>query len=342
MAAAVYTIMKYTGACIRRALLIALLCVSCATLRDTPLADLPKDAGYSIVIQRVDDPRLPSLSESEFQDMLERLRNYIEEYLGYRVSFFVKGNIAMRDFQARMRFIDTLPEMGDLKKNLLDTANPADHARLRNYIGGLINATDERILSAYVPNYRSHRNKAQLRDSLYTQYIEKLLKIQHMPTGDVTPLDSPEYAETLTYPFWDASLKYLTGAHFVFTNTIMADMEVDIPIYVALRYGITTGMVEGNVSNEYRAAGVLFTLPFLSHDPFFEEERGEAIPPEKLTDVIALYATHEFGHFLNHYRDYYDHSNCIMVPANDLNYFRWYRERKESKCPRVHETLKNF
>jgi hypothetical protein len=44
------------------------------------------------------------------------------------------------------------------------------------------------------------------------------------------------YADTLTYPFWDMALRHLHGAHFIFTNTIMADMELDIPIYVALRF----------------------------------------------------------------------------------------------------------
>jgi hypothetical protein len=55
--------------------------------------------------------------------------------------------------------------------------------------------------------------------------------------------------------------------------------------------------VEENLNNAYRAAGIIFTYPFLSRDGFFVSERGSEIPKERLTDVIALYALTSSGIF---------------------------------------------
>jgi len=327
---------------VHRIFLPLLIIFSCATLKDAPLKDLPADREYVISVQRVIDSRLPSLTEAQFQDMLDRLQGYIREYLGYRVSFYLMGNQDLLMFSKSMDFSESAETMKALKNDLLDMDSPADHQRLRDYIFKLVSRTETKVLRRYVKDYDTFESREKLADHLYRQYVVKLKRIQNITTADGTPLNAPAYAETLTYPFWDMALMHLKNAHFIFTNTVMADMEVNIPIYVVLRYGVTTGMVEKNLYNSYRAAGILFTYPFLSADGFFVSERGEAIPPEELTDVIALYATHEFGHFLNHYKDYYDHDNCIMVAAMDLNYYQWYRLRKEKKCDLKHEKLKQF
>jgi hypothetical protein len=329
--------MKYA-----RPWIILFVIASCATLRGGALRDLSADREYTIVVQRVLDARLPSLTEEQFQDMLDKLKGYIHEHLGYRVSFLLKGNKDLLKFTREMAYAENLPVMKELKKSLLDENNPDDAKRFREYLTKLISSTPEPILKTYVPRYSSYRDRADLVERLYTEYLKKLRLINSIRTKDGTALKSSAYAATLTYPFWDTALRELRGAHFIFSNTVMADLEVDIPIYVVLRYGITTGMVEANAHSEYGGAGVIFTYPFIARDGFFMSEREEQIPPEMLTDVIALYSTHEFGHLLNHYKDYYDHKNCMMVPANDLNYFRWYRERKEKKCELPHEKLKSF
>ncbi len=325
-----------------RFLLALLLAASCVTLGGGTLKDLPVDREYPIVIRHIVDPRLPALSESEFQDMLDRCKAYIHEYLGYRVSFFIQGNQSMQAFREEVKGLDELPMMHELKKSLLDINSESDCERLSKYIDELVSSAPETTLRRHVPGFERYKNRKEISSHLYRQYVEKLRKIQSIKTSDGTRLADAPYDVTLTYPFWDMALRHLKGAHFIFTNTIMADMEVDIPIYVALRYGITTGLVEHNIHNSYRAAGVIFTYPFLSRDGFFVSERGMETPAELATDVIALYATHEFGHFLNHFRDYYDHENCIMVPAHDLDYYRWYRDKKEKKCALKHEKLKMF
>lgn len=325
-----------------RPVLAVILALSCSTLGTPTLRDLPKDREYPIVVRHIVDPRLPALSEPEFQDMLDRCRVYIREYLGYDVTFFVQANQPLLDFRNEMRGLDNLPMMAELKKSLLDVNSETDRARLKNYIEDLVAAAPESTLRRHVPDFGRFAGRKEIAAHIHRQYIEKLRKIQNIRTADGTPLAAGPYADTLTYPFWDMALRHLQGAHFIFTNTIMADMELDIPIYVALRFGITTGLVEENLNNAYRAAGIIFTYPFLSRDGFFVSERGSEIPGERLTDVIALYATHEFGHFLNHYRDYYDHDNCIMVPAHDLDYYGWYLDKKDKKCALEHEKLRRF
>ncbi|HSV95793.1 MAG TPA: hypothetical protein VLM75_02535 [Spirochaetota bacterium] len=319
-----------------------ILLAFCATLGDSTLRELPVDREYPIVIRHVIDPRLPALSEAEFQDMLGRCKNYIDEYLGYRVSFFIQGNQSMQAFREEVKRLDDLPMMHQLKNSLLDIDSEGDRGRLAKYIDELVSSAPETTLQQHVPGFKRYKDRKEISSHIYRQYVEKLRKIQNIKTSDGTRLAESPHDSTLTYPFWDMALRHLEGAHFIFTNTIMADMEVDIPIYVALRYGITTGLVEENIHNAYRASGVIFTYPFLSRDGFFVAERGEETPAELVTDVIALYATHEFGHFLNHYRDYYDHHNCIMVPAHDLDYYRWYKDKKEKKCALEHEKLKRF
>lgn len=318
-----------------------LILASCATLKDGALRDLPPGREYVITVQRVIDERLPSLSESEFQDMLDRTRTYIRDYLGYDVEFYIKGNMNLLDFMDAMELMRSDSIMAELKKSLLNPDDPGDRERLHAYIRKLVNGTDEAILKSYVPGYEGYKNRENLSARLYAQYVEKLGKIRSIPTKKGA-LAERAYEDSLTYPFWEAALRQLKGAHFIFTNTIMADMELDIPIYVVLRYGVTTGMVTENRHNEFGASGVMFTMPFISRDGFFEAERAESIPPDRLNDVIALYTTHEMGHFLNHYKDYYDHQNCIMVPANDLNYYRWFKERKAKRCDLTHERLKKL
>lgn len=306
------------------------------------LRDNPADRVYRIDVLRVRDPRLPDLTDAQFTDMLERLRGHVREYLGYRVEFTLLPQIDILEFKKANRRLDGTAEMRELRADLLDIGSESDRARLRSFIDTLVEKTGEDILRSYVPSYRARPDRAAFAERLYADYVTRLASIQSIRTGDGTALAGGEYADTLTYPFWEMALRRLPKGHFVFTNTIMADAEVNIPIYVALRYGVTTGMVTGNASNAFRAAGVMFLYPFLSRDAFFARERKERIPDSLLTDVIALYSTHEMGHFLNHFRDYYDHPRCIMVPAADLNYLRWYRERKGARCPLPHEKLKQF
>lgn len=325
-----------------RPFLAIILALSCSTLTGNALRELPSDREYPIVVRHIVDPRLPALSEAEFQDMLDRCREYIREYLGYNVSFFVQANQPLPDFRKEMKKLDDLPMMSTLKESLLNVESETDRTRLKDYIDKLVADTAESTLRRHVPDYGRFAGRKEIAAHIHEEYVENLRKIQGIRTADGTPLGAAPYADTLTYPFWDMALRHLEGAHFIFTNTIMADMELDIPIYVALRHGITTGLVEENRRNAFRAAGIIFTYPFLSKDGFFVLKRGREIPPEKLTDVIALYATHEFGHFLNHYRDYYDHEHCIMVPAHDLDYYGWYLNKKEKKCALEHEKLRQF
>ncbi len=320
-------------------ILILLILVSCLT-RDRGLREIPTNQEHVIRLMRIIDPRLPSLSETDFLRMVKTLKGYIHEYLGYRVTFFVKADRDLLAFQKDTRYLKDTEKMQKLQQSLLNPSIEKDRLRLKKYISALIRKTDPGTLKAYVPEYEKH--KQRMADHLFQEYTNKLEHILNIKTSNGTVLNHPAFRDMLTYPFWEIALQHLTEADFIFTNTIMADMEVDIPIYVILRYGITTGMVTENHFNSYQAAGVIFTMPFLSKDIFFQRERIEEIPESLLPDVIALYATHEFGHFLNRFRDYYNHKNCIMVPANDLNYQRWYRERKAAKCPLKHEKLKQF
>jgi len=274
--------------------------------------------------------------------MLVHLAGYIRDYLGYRVTFPVAPARDLATFQKEMAFTARTKEMKELKEGLLDPDSRGDMKRLEASIRDLVRKTDEKTLIAYVPGYRAGTDREKLASALFERYERNLKSIHAIRTKDGSALSGAGYEETLTYPFWEMALRNLKNAHFIFPNTVMADAEVDIPIYVVLRYGITTGMVTENRVNAYGAAGVIFTYPFLARDPFFSKERGETIPKEALLRVIALYTAHEFGHFLNHFKDYYDHPNCIMVPANDLNYLRWYRERLERKCALPHERLERF
>ncbi len=323
-------------------LIVLVLAFTACARTGRALRDMPADRGYEITVQQVNDPRLPALSENEFRTMLAYLTGYIRDYLGYRVTFTVAPARGLASLQKEMAFTAQTREMKELKESLLDPGSRGDMKRLEDYIRDLVRKTDERTLIAYVPGYRAGGDREKLASALFERYERNLKTIHAIRTKDGSALSGAGYEETLTYPFWEMALRNLKNAHFIFPNTVMADAEVDIPIYVVLRYGITTGMVTENRVNAYGAAGVIFTYPFLARDPFFSKERGEAIPNEALLKLIALYTAHEFGHFLNHYKDYYDHPNCIMVPANDLNYLRWYRERLEKKCALPHEKLERF
>ncbi|HPB81766.1 MAG TPA: hypothetical protein PK200_06980 [Spirochaetota bacterium] len=322
-------------------LLICAVHLSCMA-GEQALRDIPSDRIHEVRIIRILDPRLPRLSDSEFNDMLRHLQAYIKEYLGYDARFTRVPDIDLLRFRQDMAFIENLDDMKVLKQGLLDITTDTDRRRLRDYIRTLVHRTDKKILASYVPDYATYKNPKRLAEHLYTRYVAKLQAIQEIRTADGTALHSSAYKDTLTYPFWEMALRHLQKADFVFTNTIMADAETDIPIYVVLRYGITTGMVTGNNHNSFKGAGIMFTFPFLSQDKFFVKERKEQIPGAEKARVIALYSTHEFGHLLNHFKDYYDHRNCIMVPANDLNYYRWYRERREGRCTLTHEKLQSF
>ncbi len=322
--------------------LITLMLTLAACAHTGTLRDMPADRDYAITVQQVNDPRLPALSDSEFRAMLVHLTGYIRDYLGYRVTFTVAPARDLASFQKEMAFTAQTKEMKELKESLLDPDSRGDMKRLEAYIRDLVLKTDEKTLIAYVPGYRAGADREKLASALFERYERNLRAIHAIRTKDGSALSGAGYEATLTYPFWEMALRNVKNAHFIFPNTVMADAEVDIPIYVVLRYGITTGMVTENRVNRYGAAGVIFTYPFLARDQFFAKERGETIPKEALLRVIALYTAHEFGHFLNHYRDYYDHPNCIMVPANDLNYLRWYRERLERKCALPHERLERF
>lgn len=322
--------------------LILSAALSCASLNDAVLRDLPQDREYTVTVMRVNDPRLPRLTDAQFSDMLSRLRGYIREHLGYRVRFIDKGEKDLLSFRKEMEFINALPMMKEVRASLLDPAKKEDMEKLKKFIREMVARTEETVLEMQVPGYGRFKTREEAADRLFREYADKIKRINAIRTGDGTPLAHPRYAETLTYPFWDLVLRNIKEADFIFSNTIMADAELDIPIYVVLRYGITTGLVEENRFNSFGGAGIIFTYPFLARDPFFAKERVEGIPPEDMTDVLALYSAHEFGHFFNRYKDYYDHKNCMMVPAHNLNYYRWYLERKYGRCPLVHEKLKHF
>jgi hypothetical protein len=328
------------------ALLCILLIVSCSSgprgPEPAPLQELPLDREYVLAAQQVDDARLPRLSAAEFADVLGRVSAYVREYLGYHITFTAKRERDLLSFKKDLAYIDSLPAMKEAKSYLLDPSSQTDRERLRSDIAKTVQAVPERVLRMHMKNFGAFPNRAAAAERVYLNYVDVLQKIYQLPTQDVTLLASPGYVDTLTYPFWDVAIREYADAQFIVSNTVMADMETDLPIYVILRGGVTTGMTEKNPSGPAGGSVVLFTLPFISKDNFFEAAREEKIPAAEKTDVIALYAVHEFGHLLNHFKDYSDHEHCIMVPAHGLNYYKWYRENKANKCALPHEKLKSF
>ncbi|TAL32188.1 MAG: hypothetical protein EPN93_16360 [Spirochaetes bacterium] len=330
----------------KHALFFLLLAASCTSgPQGTPVSvmpDLPIEREYVLAARQVDDTRLPRLADAQFALVLDRIAARVKEYLGYRITFTMKPALDLLAFRSEMAYIEDLPAMKEVRGYLLDPEKAADRERLRSDIAKTIGAAPDRVLAMQVKDFGKFPDRASLAGHVYRGYVDNLRKIYQIPTHDVTLLADPAYLETLTYPFWDMAVREYGGAQFILSNTVMADMETELPIYVILRGGVTTGLTERNEKSHVGGAIVLFTLPFISDDNFFTAAREEAIPAHEMTDVIALYAVHEFGHLLNHYKDYSDHENCIMVPAHGLNYYKWYRERKEKKCELPHEKLAGF
>jgi hypothetical protein len=328
------------------ALACIILIVSCSSGPRGPepaaLQDLPADREYVFAAQQIDDARLPHLSAAEFSDVLGRVSAYVREYLGYRITFTAKRARDLLAFKRDLAYIDALPAMKEAKSYLLDPASRSDRERLRSDIAKTMQAAPEKVLRMHMKNFGTFPDRAAAAERVYLNYVEVLQKIYQLPTQDITLIASPGYVDTLTYPFWDVAVREYRDAQFIVSNTVMADMEIELPIYVILRGGVTTGLTERNPASPAGGSIVLFTLPFISKDNFFEGAREEAIPAAEKTDVIALYAVHEFGHLLNHYIDYSDHEHCIMVPAHGLNYYKWYRENKARKCELPHEKLRSF
>ncbi len=306
------------------------------------LPDLPKNKAYALRVVYLEDDRLPTLKPEELRELYHKVEDLLQNWYGYNVTIVDQGRRPLSAyFLARNKMFDQPLYADALRSMELDVDSPEGRKRLLAAIDKDFAGRDLSQLRSYLGRSDIVTKPAAVRAAAGL-FLRKLQQIRALKLPDGSPFYDKLTARLTSFPHWATMLYEVDDADFILTNSMLVSADQSMPIYVIIRGGITTGMVDNNVRNPYRAAGMVGLMPFLSNAPYFMRERG-LLPKEERLDVIATFWMHELGHFFLHAAEAYDHPHCVHVAPRGLQYVGWhYDVRQHGPCTKDHPALEKF
>ena len=287
------------------------------------LQKLARKKIYTLRLLRVYDPELPDLSEEQYASLYEYIEKTAKEYVGYQVKIIPQKKINILEFfNQYSRFFLSRAAQTEILSQYINFSGENGKKRVKDTIVRVVNHLGNKIKNYIPAEHSSNFEKAV--NYLYNEFTRKFNEIRKIKIQNNT-FFRQNYAYTQSYVHWSVILRHLQESDFIVTNTMIAGADSDMPIYVILRGGITSGFVDGNFHNApYNAAGMVGLFQFISNAPFFIKERGK-IPGDTLLPLIALMFGHEFGHFFARYKEMYVPEAGIHATSTGLDYLNWYK-----------------
>jgi hypothetical protein len=305
-----------------------------------PLRALPKDRAYDLRVLYLEDSRLPTLEARRRAALYAKIERLLDGWYGYHVKLREVGQQGLAEYFSAHEEIFS-----------------RHSAKIRNVDIDLASTTGLERLGAAISRDFRPRPAAQIEHYLRTgapgtmgeavkvaqeQFLRKLAELREIPARDGKPFYDPARARLTSFVHWALLIEEITEADLVFTNSMIAGADSEMPIYVIARGGLTTGLTDNNPRSPYQGATMVGLFPFLSDAPVFLRERGR-IPEDERLDVIATMCLHEMGHLFCRYAEYYDHPHCVQVAPVGLDYYGWHKAiRAAGPCTLEHRTITRF
>ena len=310
------------------------------------LKPLPADQEYVLLVDYIEDAKLPTLQGDGLARMFRLTEKYTQQYLGYRVRFKLSRRIAIEPFFREKKPDFRHPVLSyPTRAWYMDPGDPRLDEKLLKVVGHALKDKSPALLARYFG-----KRKGTLTDyhrRIVTEFRRKLNGIHGEQDSSGRPLLNPRTDTVrkhyLSFAHWDSIAYQEKKADFLITNTIIAGPDTGMPIYVINRGGVTSAFVENSAHRPLGGVGVMGLYPFLSNGPFFTGERGTMSLAESL-DAIALLLVHELGHLLMRKKEAYDLEGSIHVAPRGLDYRAWVKGIKaagDSKSALV-PTLKKY
>lgn len=308
------------------------------------LRPITNDTTHTIRVKRIIDERLPNLTEEQFERLNQKVIQNTKKHLGIDVKLVNVGQEEIRAFFKRHDYVYKKLHYQYLFESLyLNLAFEADRLTLKNTIETRVEQSEWHIVMPFIdPEVQPHiKSKKDAANFLYNELLTKYNRIGSIRVANDELVRNRDYELTQHYAMWVTTQYETREADLFITNTMIASIDADMPLYVVKRGGITNGLTGNNLFNQYQGTVTVGLFPFLSNAEFFQEERG-LIPPAKLIDLISLLIVHEFGHLLERYREYYNLENSVHVAPKDLNYYKWFLDIQNNPSNKTEklETLK--
>jgi len=306
---------------------------------------LDKSHTYVIRVLRLTDPRLDDLSDQEYQQLYSSIEKFVFKYLGFQIKMIEKGESNLLHFMRANSEFYNLPHYKNyISQHFIDLNDVTGRSRTKGAILEELGYRGMKIIETYIedPAIRNKKDKDEISEYFLNRFNDKYNHITHIVCKDGSILGEGDYLLAQHYTYWTPLLIENKDYDFFLSNSILVGADELMPIYVINRGGITSAVTENNLHNEMQ--GVIFQtlMPFISNDPFFREHRGE-IPAEEKLNVIAMLVTHEFGHLLGRYREYYDLPDSPFNAPKDLRYYEWYKKIINNKTmPKNLEILDKY
>lgn len=307
------------------------------------LKPIPKSGPVRLRVLYLEDNRLPTLTAEGRAALYSRVEGLVKRWFGYTVM--------LQEVDARPLRIEfagkDLPFANDAQQACLDSARlnlsrPEDLATLEDMVGREYAARGAEVFERLFPEARGLDPVSARRTA-----AAKVRSMNAWLSGLGTkggPLVRTEEDRRLTSTLnWMVYNRTQNEADFIITNTVMLEPDVEMPIYVMARGGVTTGLVDSNPKAPYGASGIVTLLPFLSGERLFVPAAAETTPAENL-DAAATMWVHELGHFLNRYGEMYGEAGCVHVASEGLGYFKWHRaiRKADNRCSRLPAVVPKF
>jgi hypothetical protein len=305
-----------------------------------PLRDLPRDRPYELRVLYLEDRRLPTLKPGQRTELGAKIERLLDGWYGYRVKLREVGH---KDLAGYFSDHDSLfaRYAGKIDHYGIDLPGTPGLEKLRATIardfGERTLPQIERYLSA-----GPIASKVAAVEIAHQQFVQRLTELREIPLADGRPFFDATQPRLNSYLHWAVLLEEIREADLVFTNSMIAGADAEMPIYVIARGGLTTALTDNNVRSPYQGATMVGLFPFLSDAPVFRRERG-LIPEDELLDVIATMCIHEMGHLFLRCDEHYDHPHCIHVAPTGLNYYEWHKSIRTGRpCVLAHGKLNHF
>ena len=305
-----------------------------------PLRDLPKDRPYELRVLYLEDQRLPTLKPGQRSELYSKIERLLDGWYGYHVKLREVGCRNLIDYFSahEMLFAQQAISIRLIDFEITDSLGPEI---LRAAIARDFSSRELSQIGRYLHN-GTLTSKAEAVETAHRQFMTKLTELRGIPLADGKPFFDATQGRLNSFAHWAVLLEEISEADLVFTNSVILCADVEMPIYVIARGGITGGLTDNNARSPYQAATMVGLFPILSNAPVFLRERGR-IPEDELLDVIATFCMHEMGHFFLRYAEHYDHPHCVHCAPTGLNLYEWHRSiREEGPCALEHRKTARF
>ena len=253
-----------------------------------PLRPITKDTVHVLRVKRIVDRRLANLTDNEYRQLYQKIRQLTESYLGYRVQLKDTGEGEIISFFSKYAEIFDQPHFAyRLGALYLDLDLAEDRQALKKTIGRQIDQQPWDVIVRYIaPQDRAAvRTPSDAAAYLYRDFLQKHREIGHIQVAQGDIFRSKTYEFTQHYAAWTAVQHVVPDAELLITNTMIAGADADMPLYVLKRGALpaasptTTSTIPTRARSSWACSSSCPTLP---------SSCGNAVPSHRTDVWISL------------------------------------------------------